>query len=65
MKRALDKLQTFCKKNEVEINVDSEDIGLYFKVSCSDFSLVGIDADVVEPAVKCINEFRQFGFKTN
>lgn len=63
--KELEKIAAFCKKNEIEINIDEGEIGLWFLVNNSSFMLMPIKPENVEKAVAVITEFRKWGFKTN
>lgn len=65
MKKELEAVAAYCKKNKVELCVDAEDIHLYFTVANSDFVLKPVKPEKVEDAVNVIQAFRKQGFKSN
>jgi len=65
MKKELETIADYCKKNKVELCVDAEDIHLYFTIASSDFVLKPVKPEKVEEAVSVILAFRKQGFKSN
>lgn len=65
MKKELETILAYCKKNKVELCIDAEDIHLYFTVSSSDFVLKPVKPEKVEEAVNAILAFRKQGFLSN